>query len=335
MVVFGAGASNDSANFKVGLAVEQWRPPMGPALFQDHVFYSPLLDRYEPMRKLAHRFREGPHDSPGLEAELEKMQESKRVMTREQLVALRYYLQKVLSQVPQYWSNNLHGNTNYVGLVEMIDETWTESRPNDPVVFVTFNYDVLLDGALGQIKVKVGGAGDFDSYVKHPQYKLIKPHGSVNWFHHVPVPIKNAHPYYLQILPGLADGTLSASEDFYFKNELEDFEDIEGIPALSIPVAKKSKFEMPPKHLEVLKQAIPEVTHLLIIGWRGNEQYFVDMLNALDRTRLRNLVVTRSVASANEVATALNLHNIPPHVVGGGFTGLLRGPEIRRFLLAS
>jgi len=303
---------------------------MGRALFADHGYYSPLLDRYEPMRKIAHRFREGPEDSVALEAALEEMQASNRVMTREQLIALRYYLQKVLSHVPQEWSNALHGDTNYVGLVETIDDTWTHGRNGSLVVFVTFNYDVLLDGALGQIKVKVGG--DFDSYWKHPQYKLIKPHGSVNWFHHVPVPNKNSHPYYLQVLPGLADGTLKASDDFYFRPEHQDFDDIEGIPALSIPVAKKSQFEMPPKHLEVLKETIPQVTHLLIIGWRGNEQHFVDLLQRLDRRRLHNLVVSRKSSSAKEIATALNLNNVPPHISPGGFTALMRTDELRSFL---
>ena len=62
-------------------------------------------------------------------------------------------------------------------------------------------YDALMDGALGQIDVHVGTS--LDSYVDHPQYQLIKPHGSVNWFHPVSGLAENHHPYSLYIIQGI------------------------------------------------------------------------------------------------------------------------------------
>jgi hypothetical protein len=331
MVIFGAGASWDSANFQVDATTEQFRPPMGQALFKADNSYARWIDRYEPMRKVVHRFR-GAKDSPTLEAELEVLQDRShgRPQTRAQLIALRYYLQRVVHASSQGWSDNLHGNTNYVGLLETIDAFWTDVRKGQPVVCVTFNYDRLLDGAFGQIGVKIES---LVSYIEHPQYKLIKPHGSVNWFHYVPVPNKALHNYYHQLLPGLANEELKASEEFFVAPEASDIDEIEGIPALSIPVAKKTQFEMPTTHLGVLTAAIPQVSHLLIIGWRGNEQNFVDLLQALPRGRLtlRSLVVSGSLASAKAVATALNLNNVAPHISAYGFSGVF-GAELEDFL---
>jgi hypothetical protein len=333
MVICGAGASWDSVNYEpVYLTTKaDWRPPIGGELFADRTHFGEFIDKYEWVRPLVHRFRNA-KDSVTLEAELEEIQEESkgRVLTRARLFALRYYLQRVIAGTCQEWSNRIHGNTNYVRLVEDIDAVWSHGRKAQPVIFVTFNYDVLLDGALGQIEVIVGG--DLESYTSHPQYKLIKPHGSVNWFHHVPVPNRSAHPYFRQIIPGLAREELSASADFFIAPEGSDIDDIDGIPALSIPVAKKTDFEMPPKHQAVLKEALPQVTHLLIIGWRGNEERFVELLSAVDRTRLVSLVVSGTASSAKEVATALNLANVPPHVSSGGFSSLVSGPELRDFL---
>jgi hypothetical protein len=331
MVIFGAGASWDSANFVVDGATEQFRPPMGKELFRSDNLYAHWIDTYEPMRKVVHRFR-GAKDSPTLEAELEVLQDRShgRPQTRAQLIALRYYLQRVIQETTQRWSNNLHGNTNYVGLLEIIDAFWTDARKGQPVVCVSFNYDRLLDGAFAQIGVKIDS---LESYISDAQYKLIKPHGSINWFHHVPVPNRALHNYYHQLLPGLADEELKASQDFFVAPEASDIDDIEGIPALSIPVAKKTQFEMPTTHLDVLKAAIPQVSHLLIIGWRGNELNFVELLNALPRGRLtlRSLVVSGKLTSAKSIATALSLNDVPPHVSAYGFSGIF-GDELEDFL---
>jgi hypothetical protein len=104
MIICGAGASHDSVNYKPSVATEDWRPPMGAGLFKDHPYLGELMNRYEAVRKLAHRFR-GYEDSVSLEAALEEMVDSKRVQTREQLIDLRYYLQRALMKFCQTWSN--------------------------------------------------------------------------------------------------------------------------------------------------------------------------------------------------------------------------------------
>lgn len=334
MVVFGAGASWDSANFDpTDPETMDWRPPMGRDLFADRKYFGPLVDRFELVRPLVHRFR-GAMDSVTLESELETIQARSegRELTRRRLLALRYYLQALIAGTCQEWSNRLHGNTNYVRLVEEIDDNWTYERRGGRVALVTFNYDLLLDGALGQIGVTVGP--DLPTYVQG-QYLLFKPHGSVNWLHYVEGLNRSAHPYYIQVIPGLANGTLHAADSFGFEPGRLDWEwyDPPGIPALSIPIAKKTVFEMPTEHRAALEEAIPQVTHLLVIGWRGNEQHFVELLRGLNRERLASLVVSGSQSSAVEVATRLGLSTDAPAIFDGGFSDLFRGQQLREFLL--
>jgi hypothetical protein len=221
----------------------------------------------------------------------------------------------------------LHGVTNYVRLVDEIDGAWTDVR-KEPVCYVTFNYDVLLDGALGQIGHKMGGS--LESYVTDPKYKLIKPHGSVNWFHPVSGFNQNLHPYSRQIIERIDDMTVST--DFAIASEHSDIDELGALPALSIPVARKTQFEMPSSQLKEVQKFIPQVTHLLVIGWRGNEEPFRELLKSLDRDRLVSMVVSRGPASAIQVAKTLGLSEEKPAISEGGFTALLAGNQLVEFL---
>jgi hypothetical protein len=54
------------------------------------------------------------------------------------------------------------------------------------------------------------------------------------------------------------------------------------IPALAMPMLDKTSFECPPGHLEALKQALPAVQHVLIIGWRAAEPHVLDLLKTTE-----------------------------------------------------
>src|SRR2546422_9217433 len=48
-------------------------------------------------------------------------------------------------------------------------------------------------------------------------------------------------------------------------------------PAIALPVETKNEFEFPDAHLKKLRDVIPEVTRVLIIGWRGTEEHFLKL----------------------------------------------------------
>jgi hypothetical protein len=77
-------------------------------------------------------------------------------------------------------------------------------------------------------------------------------------------------------------------------------------PALAIPVEAKDDFVCPASHVTALKEAIPQVTKILIVGWRGVEAHAVELLKGLKQPNgISGVVVAGNYAAANEVAARL------------------------------
>lgn len=72
-------------------------------------------------------------------------------------------------------------------------------------------------------------------------------------------------------------------------------------PVIAIPVQRKAKdsFAFPSSHLDYLRETIPEVTRLLIIGWAGRENHFHDLWKGAG-TRVEQLVVVAGSLTAGE-----------------------------------
>ena len=102
-----------------------------------------------------------------------------------QLAAVRFYLHFMLWESERYWNDVARGVTNYKSLLDQI-ERWR--RPQQQVCLVTFNYDTMLEAALPAVNVQIHGLPD---YIASDRYKVIKPHGSVNWAHEVDTPIED------------------------------------------------------------------------------------------------------------------------------------------------
>jgi hypothetical protein len=78
------------------------------------------------------------------------------------------------------------------------------------------------------------------------------------------------------------------------------------LPAVAVPMEAKPKFECPPEQLALLRQALPHVTHILTIGWRGQDQRFVDELRSLlPKRRIMILCVGKDRHDALSVAGQL------------------------------
>jgi hypothetical protein len=167
-----------------------------------------------------------------------------------------------------------------------------------------------------------------DDYVdrSHP-YKVFKLHGSVNWARAVG--------------PGGAySGSENASNDPWSvaRNNIEraaslkigdGFTRIDEhpvglykgsshtkvglVPAIAIPVEKKAYFECPQLHLEILKELLPDVDRLLLIGWRATEDHFLDLLRDNIKKPLQVQVVAGSESDARGIASGLK---------GGPFSNL-------------
>jgi hypothetical protein len=165
MVIFGAGASHDSApdfpppypqggaqqNFGPGPAPpnprEFWRPPLATQLFLDsNGQFGHIAQNYPKLLPILFHLRQ-PSTGRSVEQELEAWQAeaSEDPERKRQLFSVRYYLHDLLLKVTNEWLGKTSNLTNYVLLIDQIRH---HNTAKEPVCLVTFNYDLLLDHAL-------------------------------------------------------------------------------------------------------------------------------------------------------------------------------------------
>jgi hypothetical protein len=107
-------------------------------------------------------------------------------------------------------------------------------------------------------------------------------------------------------------------------------------PALALPLRTKTVFSCPPEHLEQLRQKLPQVTRVLTIGWKGQDQHFLDELRKAKAGRCEMLIVTKSERGGAVVAEALNRAGVSGHVTEhlgeNAFTTLFKSDKLHEFL---
>jgi hypothetical protein len=327
LVIFGAGASYDSASRLPPPAPgsanpdEYWesRPPLANQLFDDQrTLFRQAMDRFKNCMPLVPLLRR----NPSVERELARVREQSENYppARRELAAIQYYLHFVLFQCQGNW-RNLHGGiTSYVTLVREIDRWRHELK--EEVCFVTFNYDTMLEEAVFQV---LGiPLSSLDSYIKHPYYCLIKPHGSVNWGREVDG-VDFQRGISQQHLIETID-RIEITDRYRIVNEFPMLwvADCYVFPALAIPVEKKDEFSCPKDHVERLEHLLPSVTRVMTVGWRATEADFLEKLRLMERGP-NLMIVSGDEKGADE--TYANLRGAmrrPSHrVVKNGFTGLI------------
>ncbi len=321
MVVFGAGSSYDSFPSLPAPKKMIYRPPIAKELFEPRDYFIQIVSRFEACQPII-PFVRHPRTGASVEQVLEELQNEgeQRPERYRQLAAIRHYLQFIISHCDEQWSGGItKGVTNFKTLLDEIEQV---RKPEERVCLVTFNYDTLLERNLPSIGIRITS---LDDYVSNQDYKLIKLHGSVNWGREVETPIdKFGQRDEWSITHELIDraAELNISRRYRLVDGLPVARLVkEGVvlfPAVALPVERKRDYECPDEHLDVLHRFIPEVTKLLVIGWRGTEYHFLQMLAEKLRKDLRVMVVSGDDAS--EVILRLQQAG-----VGGHFSAFDRG----------
>jgi hypothetical protein len=309
MVIFGAGASYDSAPSHPPLPSGQpdslWecRMPLADQLFEERALFATILERFHDAQPVVPWLR---HLERGktVESVLEQLQAEADSDPRRhrQLAAIRYYLQSAIWDCESTWDREAaRGVTNYKGLLDLIEHA---RKPKETVCIVTFNYDMMLEAALPTVGIEIRSIGD---YIANKSYKIIKLHGSVNWGREVEPPLNN--------LAAVGDGRLVTElieraanltmTDRYHVINHHPFVRLDAqrvlVPAIAIPVQRKGGFECPTEHLTALQECLPQVRSLLVIGWRATDAPFLDLLRTKGLQGLNGLVVAGSPGAAREV----------------------------------
>jgi hypothetical protein len=303
MVVFGAGASYDSAPSLRGKQSHEApsRPPLAKDLFQNREPFARTANNYKRILPIIPLLRET-HGKP-IEQVLETLQdEAERYPEGQcQLAAVRYYLRDILWDCTKNWIQAAAGVTNYRSLLDQIARQ--HHQRGEQIALVTFNYDTLLEDALGDKAFRVEKVSDYVE--SHPTYKLFKLHGSIDWARFLDSPSALTLNKY-----NLIDRApqLQVSETFTLNRGRADVEEqILLFPAIAIPVQRKDRFECPQAHVEALYNLVPKVSQILFIGWQAQEDNFLKMLHEGLKSLKGIMIVDENRGKAEAIAVRIQI----------------------------
>lgn len=348
MVIFGAGASYDSApSYPPNVLhsapnLETWRPPLAKDLFADrHHAFGAIVDKYPKLTHVLPSLRQ-PSNGRSVEQVLESYQlESANPETARELASVRFYLRDLFHKITEQWSLQTNGVTNYAPLIR---EALRYNRQNEPILLVTFNYDMLLERALYTFDFKPRMPEE--QFESHPILKLFNLHGSIGWVRLTElgsdVRMTTDH------LIGMAD-SLRISDKFILgygtnERELQQYSRPPVFPAIAIPVQTKTNesFECPLSLRKKLIEMLSQVTKILIIGWQAKEAHFLGMLReGLSKEEPSDLFVVganeQDAKQTFEYFTNQIKRDIPAwdrRLGKGGFTRFVVAEEGQNFLRA-
>lgn len=351
MVVFGAGASFDSVPSKPPSTDDLqspnvWpanrkscRPPLANQLFEERDFFAETLERYSQCLSITPYLRH--LGKRQLEEVLEQLQfeAASYPPGHQQLAAVRYYLHDMLWDCGDRWLREAHGVTNYRTLLDEINRF---RKADEIVSLVTFNYDMLLEPALNELGFDIKKVSDYVD--QHRHYKVFKLHGSVNWGRVVgSAGLEGCrHDIYpTQTINRMINivEKLQITESFVLApgRPMAWIEGQPTFPAIAIPVQTKSHFECPQEHLDFLRELLPQVNKILIVGWRATERHLLELMANHLPGRIWIYIVAGSEQQSKETGMALervlmNKRHVDVSIDKGGFTSFILERRAQEFL---
>jgi hypothetical protein len=345
LVIFGAGASYDSAPSSPPPGPEE-RPPLASQLFEDRPRFADALRQFSRCQPLVPRLRQ-PAPSTTIEQMLQEYQSQAGDYPERhrQLAAVRYYLHFIFRGLVDKWESTHKGITNYKTLLDDL-ERW-RLKSGEKVCLVTFNYDTLLERAMPVVGMTINSLSD---YISNSDYKIIKVHGSADWGHEIEIDVgslDNANQW--QIVNQYIDrateirftGRYYLTDQFpiaWGTRELNLGSNLGSrfclFPAIALPLVQKSTFECPNDHLETLRECVRDVSRILVIGWRAQEEHFLKLLRDNLRQPALSMVIAGGKDEANQIGDHLLIRGITARHLpaSGGFSSVIRSGEIDQFL---
>lgn len=242
------------------------------------------------------------------------------------------YLQHLLFDIS---INYTHHPDNYNVLVTRLNRL-------KEVIYITLNYDLILDGALSAFYE----ISSLNSYINdRKNWSLIKLHGSVNWGYEANVPEgANESDFFRGVLIKLAE-VLKENKKLVYRNE-KSLIDIrfQGTPprlyypALSVPIGLADELVCPGEHQTFLINKLKGIKNIniLLIGFSGFDSSVLNLLE-VSQINLRSLmIVNGSLKSGWSVIEKLRqkIRFTPNNemVYKSSFTNFVRDGSLDKFL---
>jgi hypothetical protein len=307
LIIIGAGASYDFDSSKANVAEKTF--PLTNNLFKfDHLG---TQSSYPGVLALANDLA-----IENLQVEDYFLKEWKRISPRynpkrlSELLNIQYYLHDLFFVLSA--KNKNHIRNNYTSLSKALYD-WGFEHENEKVGIINYNYDLLFDYTLEKrFGFEFTHLANYMNCEQRP-FSLFKPHGSANWVKRFKregrsIAILNEPNFQsnkattskiaskifenkttlAQILNETELNISIALEEEreLLKPQLPNVLKPENyvqtnhpyLPQLLIPYKEKDEFVMPRTHTNMLKQVLPQVDEILIIGWKGEEKRMQEML---------------------------------------------------------
>lgn len=316
LIIFGAGASYDSRwDLYPGMSREASeasavrmtrsaiRPPLTADLFSNDI--PAMRDAFQNYRRaqgLAGALQVAVTRGSLIEDALERYRDlsTKSEDIARQLLALQYSLRRGLLETCRLWHSEAGGQTKYAVLINYLDAI--RAATDEEVILLTFNYDDLLERALESHGKAFATLPD---YVEGP-YPVFKVHGSVRWMRLSKESYRDASALSDD---DIIDRAPPPSDAF----RLADVHEEKGrvaLPAIAIPTRSKTGLVMPAAHTRRLREFIPQVTRLLVVGWAAQDEHFLSFLEKAKFSPKRGLVVSDTQKSAQDTLRRLERHTV-------------------------
>lgn len=367
LVILGAGASNDYVPAGSTATDPAFRPPLTEGLVADSEPNRRVLAGI-PMRAaspVVGDLRRLLRRSDDLEEILDGIVKVEGETSRP-LVALRFYLQALLGRASESGVTEIGAVTNHAILVRRLEQWRAAQDPGSPILYVTFNYDTLIEQALAsQFEwAKPNTGPGLTDYISHDEFRLIKLHGSVSWGHvtnEVPEwsPARTATVAHAMDVvtaaraavlrsAGRRELTVDTASYEPMRSFGSDWRDwvatVDGgerylLPALAVPLKEKAIYLCPQSHQDHLQRLLPEVDRIISIGWKAGEPDFVGTLATVregayvfpvSRRKGSRTAAYHSMAAANP--TLHPFDEFGDDDVEAAFTALVEGDLLQRFL---
>jgi hypothetical protein len=265
----------------------------------------------------------------------EELQAATSWHLKQQYIAVPFYLQQLLGEV------SIHYATNPDRYAQLLSEVFRV----DEVLFITLNYDSLLETALSAYPQ---GIDRLEAYCDAGRpWSLVKLHGSVDWRYEMEDP--EAAPSLGKLIEGIARGARVPSDGriayYPFNGSAVPLwtggpgGELYTYPALAAPLGAGDEIVCPPDHVHYAVAwlgARPRL-NLLVIGYSGLDQRVLDLLASTGKQLNHVRIVNRNGGMAESLLKALGQRTgsslIPSvHVRVQDFADYVFDPDLRGFI---
>ncbi len=311
IVLLGAGASFDCASPDVEQSPPP--PPLASQLFASD--YNHVLADYPAAQMVATDLRKAGRLGNALAIEefiRTRYRDSDHPLDRKKYATLPCYLQELLFTVSKAYLERSHPD-NYDLLIAGVLKL-------PEVIFITLNYDTLLDDRLAVLDP----LEEIDDYIAPDRrWSLVKLHGSVNWGRRVEdggrLNFQNPDPdvSISEIIQLRNFGDLE-SHGYPMADSVrngETFRPGTFYPAVSVPVGAEDELVCPPRHVSFLRAKLDtaDPKHLLVIGYSANDREVIKLFQESKPVIESMLVVSDGEKGARQIAEKLRKEIGTPH----------------------